>query len=183
MAENPSGPKELFPELFEPVYFGATLATFETIDTIPDPHLISNVMIVPFTDKGWVAIRTAEFGWGFPGGTLEPGEGWQDGLHREAMEEAGVEVLSFHPFAVHRFDASERYRPHLPFPVSLRLIGTGLVKRVADPKPVDGGETVLEVAEMPLEDLVAAIRADGSPAASLVKLAARYADEHDLPRP
>lgn len=182
MAGLPDDPRQLFPELFEPVYYGPNLVTFETIDAPPDPHLISNVMIVPFTADGWVAIRTAEFGWGFPGGTLEPGEGWEEGLKREAMEEAGAEVLSFHPFAVHRFDASERYRPHLPFPVSLRIIGTGWVRLVAEPQPVEGGETILEVAEMPLDDLIAAIRANDSPAASLLALAAMYADEHNLRR-
>ena len=170
--------QQRFPALFEPIRFGPTLVRFEMTDGPPDEALISNVMIVPYTPQGWVAIRTSEFGWGFPGGTLEEGETWREGLDREAMEEAGAEVISFQPFAIHRFEAKVPYRPHLPFPQSVRLIGHGEVRLVATPTPVHGGETILEVVELPHHELVAAISLENQAAADLLTIAAEVRDSH-----
>jgi 8-oxo-dGTP diphosphatase len=50
--------------------------------------------------------------YGVPGGRLEPGEAWQDGLQREVMEETGLTVTIGEPLYVGEWRPVIRDVPH-----------------------------------------------------------------------
>ena len=55
-------------------------------------HLVSVAGLVT-NDKGEILLVKSPWrGWEYPGGLIEPGETFQEALHREIREEAGVEV-------------------------------------------------------------------------------------------
>ena len=58
-----------------------------------DPtHLVSVAALVT-NEKGEILLVNSPWrGWEYPGGLIEPGETFQEALHREIREEAGVEV-------------------------------------------------------------------------------------------
>ena len=119
----------------------------------PPVELVSNINIVPFDDTGWLIVRQ-EVGWGIVGGTLEPGETYMDSLKRELLEEAGCELINFKLMGALRMEflTEQPYRPHLPFPVSYRLVGVGEVRRITTPTNPADGEEILEVATFGLEE-------------------------------
>ena len=144
----------------------------------PPPELVSNVSIAPFDDTGWLIIRD-QAGWGIVGGTLEPGETYLEALRRELREEAGCELLSYDLFGALRMEflSDEPYRPHLPFPVSYRLLGVGEVRRVGAPTNPAGGEVITAVATFPLDEacrLLATWPDDGPLLADIYRFAAAF---------
>ena len=55
-------------------------------------HLVSVAAMV-YNDRGQILLVKSPWrGWEYPGGLIEPGETFQEALHREIREEAGVEV-------------------------------------------------------------------------------------------
>lgn len=55
-------------------------------------HLVSVAALVS-NDKGDILLVKSPWrGWEYPGGLIEPGETFQQALHREIREESGVEV-------------------------------------------------------------------------------------------
>ena len=55
-------------------------------------HLVSVAALVT-NDNGEILLVNSPWrGWEYPGGLIEPGETFQQALHREIREEAGVEV-------------------------------------------------------------------------------------------
>ncbi len=55
-------------------------------------HLVSVAGLVT-NDKGQILLVKSPWrGWEYPGGLIEPGETFQEALHREIREESGVEV-------------------------------------------------------------------------------------------
>lgn len=55
-------------------------------------HLVSVAALVT-NEKGEILLVKSPWrGWEYPGGLIEPGETFQQALHREIREEAGVEV-------------------------------------------------------------------------------------------
>ncbi|MGB1749860.1 MAG: NUDIX hydrolase [Dehalococcoidia bacterium] len=112
---------EKYPELFGKIFWkwGPITAQFSLTTQAPPPSQISNVRIVPFVGDQVVVIDKSELGnWDHPVGTLEPGENWQNALHREAMEEAGARVDNFEVFG--RLSCASHnpqpFRSHLPYP-------------------------------------------------------------------
>ena len=55
-------------------------------------HLVSVAALIT-NDKGEILLVNSPWrGWEYPGGLIEPGETFQEALHREVREEAGVEI-------------------------------------------------------------------------------------------
>lgn len=144
-------PKD-YPILFEEYTWpwGPVKIKFEL--EFPPDELLSNVNIVPYDQDGWLIVRD-ENGWGAIGGTMEPNESYSQTLKRELMEEAGYQLVNARFAGAFRMEflTDKPYRPHLPFPVSYRLLMVGEVKKIAEPENPDGGEQVLEVGSFPIQ--------------------------------
>ena len=55
-------------------------------------HLVSVAALVT-NDQGEILLVNSPWrGWEYPGGLIEPGETFQEALHREVREESGVEI-------------------------------------------------------------------------------------------
>lgn len=67
--------------------------------------------------------------YGLPGGHLEPGEAWQDGLRREVVEETGLEIDILRPIYV------GEWRPVIKG-VQNQIVATFLICRAKDPSGV-----------------------------------------------
>ena len=58
-----------------------------------DPtHLVSVAAMVTNENGEILLVKSPLRGWEYPGGLIEPRETFQDALHREVREEAGVEI-------------------------------------------------------------------------------------------
>lgn len=55
-------------------------------------HLVSCAGLVTNEQGQILLVKSPWRGWEYPGGLIEPGESFQDALHREIREESGVEV-------------------------------------------------------------------------------------------
>ena len=55
-------------------------------------HLVSVAGLVTNSEGKILLVNSPWRGWEYPGGLIEPGETFQQALHREIREEAGVEV-------------------------------------------------------------------------------------------
>lgn len=55
-------------------------------------HLVSVAGLVTNAEGKILLVNSPWRGWEYPGGLIEPGETFQEALHREIREEAGVEV-------------------------------------------------------------------------------------------
>ena len=142
-----------YPLLFKEtqVEWGPLTVQFQ-MGAIPE-HLISNVTICGHVGDDWVIIRL-DSGWSETGGTLEPGESYNDAIRRELLEEAGAELVSdFRLFGGYRMvsSADGPYRPHLPYPVSYRAVGIGEIRIITHPTNPSDGEQVREVGSFPLD--------------------------------
>lgn len=138
-----------FPNLTRPFHWswGPIDGQFEMLPSNLDESLIAHVRIVPFVGDMTVVIRFDNGDWDHPGGTLEPGELYLDAVRRELSEEAGAELHSFTPFGVFNCHSrrDEPYRPHLPYPDFIHLIGYAEVDLLHNPTNPPGGEKVVEV--------------------------------------
>ena len=55
-------------------------------------HLVSVAGLVTNAEGKILLVNSPWRGWEYPGGLIEPGETFQEALHREIREESGVEV-------------------------------------------------------------------------------------------
>jgi len=135
-----------YPTLSNEIGWGPVTSRFQTY-AIPDESYISNISIVPMVGDQYVMMQIESGAWELIGGTLEPNEPYMDGLKREIAEELGAELLSFHlfgHFSCHS-TADKPYRPHIPHPDFIRLLGYGEVQISGKPLNPEDGETVIAV--------------------------------------
>lgn len=170
-----------FPHLFEEHTWpwGPVNTVFEPSE--PPVELVSNINIAPFDHTGWLIVRQ-QIGWGIVGGTLEPGETYMDTLTRELLEESGCELVNFEILGALRMEflTEQPYRPHLPFPVSYRLLGVGEVRRISHPTNPADREEILEVATLGLEEACRRLKMrpdDGPLLAEIYRYAATLREE------
>lgn len=147
-------PKRDFPNLFQETVWGAVKCQFELRDSPPPANLIGNVNLVPFVSDRWLLIRLQNGEWDIPGGTLEPGESHLDAIRRELLEEAGARLVTFEPLGAWRCrsSASRPYRSHLPHAEFYRFVGYGEVEVVGEPQNPEGGELVVIVECVSVEE-------------------------------
>ncbi len=165
-----------YPHLFSEVVWPwePVRAEFMLLETLPPVNLISNVNIVPHIGEDWVAIQLEDGTWEVPGGTLEPGEGYLDTIHRELMEEVGAQLLSCQVFGAWKCYSltAKPYRPYLPFPQYYRLTLYGEIKILGSPTNPSVGEKVINVELASLETTMGRFRAQNRHAlAELYQLA------------
>lgn len=55
-------------------------------------HFVSVAALVTNDNGQILLVKSPWRGWEYPGGLVEPGETFQEALHREVREEAGVEI-------------------------------------------------------------------------------------------
>ena len=55
-------------------------------------HLVSVAALVTNDAGDILLVKSPWRGWEYPGGLIEPGETFQEALHREVREESGVEI-------------------------------------------------------------------------------------------
>ena len=98
--------------------------------------------IIPFvSDSQCLVTRRANGKWVLPGGTLEPGENWEEAGRRELLEETGSILGKLHPIGMyHCVSRDDRPRlPHFPHPEHVRVVSWADVVRKnedrADPDP------------------------------------------------
>ncbi len=165
---------EQFPVLSNTIDWGIVQSKFSLIQQVEDESLISNVSIIPHIGDRYVIIQLENGKWELPGGTLEPGEHYMDGLKRELMEEAGAQLLDYHIFGQFYCEstADKPYRPHIPHPHFIRILGFGEVKIVGRPSNPADGEQVMSVAAAEIEEAVRRFeRIDRHDIAEMYKLA------------
>ncbi len=168
-------PDEATAVLLEPCGFGPVTLHLEFGFEIPPASEHANIRLVPFSGDEVVISRCEEFGWMLPGGTLEAGERWLEAAARELREEAGCRLLAAVPFAWMRGHTSEPtpWRDHLPHPDFVHLIAVAEVAVEDHPEPVAGGEHIVEVRSLPVEDAVTLlVEAGEHRAAALVAVGA-----------
>ncbi|WP_282937254.1 NUDIX domain-containing protein [Paenibacillus sp. RC67] len=146
--------KELYPNLFREHNWGRIISNFEVFNNVPE-RLISNINIVPFINRKCILIQLDNGNWEIPGGTLEANESYQSALDRELVEEAGARLVSsFTIFGAWKFisSAEKPYRPHLPHPIYYRVVGYGDVELASVPLIPEGGENVVAVEAMTIQE-------------------------------
>ncbi|GAA3413691.1 NUDIX hydrolase [Paenibacillus hodogayensis] len=144
-----------FPTLNQPMTSGTVSWKF-VLNSQFEESLVSNISIVPTVMDQYVMMKLSNGDWELAGGTLEPDEAYLECLRREVMEELGAELIHYRIFG--HFDcfnhAKEPYRPHLPFPHFVRVMGTGEVNIVTKPLNPEGGEEVVAVEVVDIEEAV-----------------------------
>ncbi|PQP83115.1 NUDIX hydrolase [Paenibacillus sp. PCH8] len=146
---------ELFPALSTSIHWGIIEAEFR-LNEIVDETLVSNISIIPFVGDQCVVFQLENGDWELPGGTLEAGERYMDGLKRELMEELGRNYDPIRIFGQFHCTSSmlEPYRPHIPHPHFVRIIGYGDVKLVGDPLNPEDGEQVVAVEVVEIDEAI-----------------------------
>ena len=96
----------LYPALSKDIQWGVVRARFAFGDEIEESK-VSNVTILPFAGDRRIIFQVADGSWELPGGTLEPGESYMEGLRREVREELGAELESFRVFGQFRCESSK----------------------------------------------------------------------------
>ncbi|WP_424765863.1 NUDIX domain-containing protein [Paenibacillus sp. sgz302251] len=144
-----------FPTLSKGIVIGFVENCF-SLDYEVDAAMISNISIIPTVDEQYVVMKIDNGKWELAGGTLEPNEYHMDALAREVREELGAELVSYTPFGCFRCQsfAEEPYRPHIPHPNFVRMIGYGEVAIVGEPLNPPDGEQVVAVEVVDIAEAV-----------------------------
>ncbi|PZD96277.1 NUDIX hydrolase [Paenibacillus sambharensis] len=154
-----------YPVLSRPMDQGYIEARFVPVEGIEavDESLVSNVSIIPVVGGQYAVMQLSDGRWELAGGTLEPGEHYMNALRREVMEELGAELVSFRLMAqiINHSSAPKPYRPHIPHPVCIRLIGYGEIQVVCSPLNPPDGEQVAAVETVSIDEAVRRFRSIG----------------------
>ncbi|WP_138751685.1 NUDIX hydrolase [Paenibacillus sinopodophylli] len=144
-----------YPALSKHIVWGAVENCFSPNYEV-DIALVSNISIIPTVGDGYVVMQLEDGRWELIGGTLEPDEHHMDALVREAKEEIGAEMVNYTLFGCFNChsSASEPYRPHIPHPNFVRLVGYGEVKLTGKPLNPPDGEQVALVEVVPIDEAV-----------------------------
>ena len=137
-----------YPDLFKPAVWSEIVAVQFYAAQVADESLIGNVNIVPFVGDKVVIVRTEAGTYEIPGGTLEPDEPYLETIKRELMEEAGAHLKSdFVPcgYWLCRSLLPQPYRPYLPHPEFIRLVGYGQIDLISTPGNPEDGEQIAAV--------------------------------------
>lgn len=151
-----------FPNLSKEIVYGYVSNSFTT-EIVTDESLISNISIIPTAGDDYVVMQLEDGRWELAGGTLEPAEHHMAALTREVREELGAELLSYTLFGCFQCHstAKEPYRPHIPHPNFVRLVGYGEVRLVHPPLNPPDGEQVAAVEIVNIEEAVRRFQAIG----------------------
>lgn len=143
-----------FSALFGDVCWGDLSCQFGLVDAAPPADTIGNVNVIPFIGDQCLMMRLGDGTVGMPGGTLEPGEDYWTAITRELMEEMGAGLLTFEPLGTWHCHSSSSgpYRPHLPHPDFNRFVGYGDVEIIGVPTIPEGGEDVVAVDLVSVEE-------------------------------
>lgn len=144
-----------FPALSNNLDWGIVKANFTLTKTI-DEDLVSNVSIIPYNGDKYIVFQIDNGMWELPGGTLESGENYINALRREVMEELGGELVTYEVFGkfICESSAEKPYKSHIPHPMFDRIIGYGEVNLVGKPLNPDGGEKVIAVELVNIEEAI-----------------------------
>ncbi|OMF37522.1 NUDIX hydrolase [Paenibacillus sp. FSL H8-0548] len=144
-----------YPALSKGIVWGAVENCF-SLDYEVDEASISNISIIPMVGDQYVIMKIDNGKWELIGGTLEPDEFYMDALVREVKEEIGAELVNYKPFGCFKCQssASEPYRPHIPHPHFVRLVGYGEVHIVGAPLNPPDGEQVIAVEVVAIEEAI-----------------------------
>lgn len=144
-----------FPTLSNSIDWGIVKANFSFTNTV-DEALVSNVSLIPYAGDEYVVLQIDNGNWELPGGTLESGERYIDALKREVMEELGAQLITYEVFGQFNCEsiAEKPYKPHIPHPKFLRIVGYGEVKIVSKPLNPVGGEQVIAVETVSIEEAI-----------------------------
>ncbi len=170
-----------YPSLFAPAMWDPLHVQFILDEGVPSGAPIANVNTVPFLGDHVLVVRLDNGRVEMPGGTLEPGEHYEQAIARELMEEAGAELRSFSPVGYWRCfsTAPSPYRPHVPHPTFARLVGISDVLIVGPPSNPEGGERVVSVDALSVQEAAEHFIASGRPdLAELYRLASAIRRMH-----
>ncbi len=151
-----------YPALSDEIDWGIIRAKFKlSVDF--DERLVSNVSIIPYVEEKYVIFQIDNGMWELPGGTLEAGEVYLEALEREVMEELGAELMIYNVFGFFECEsaADKPYKPHIPHPNFIRIVGYGEVKLVGKPLNPAGGEQVIAVEIVEIDEAIARFREIG----------------------
>ena len=115
---------------------------FRGFESEPASTICGASYVIPFVSDSHCLVTRRENGkWVLPGGTLEPGENWEEAGRRELLEETGSILSKLHPIGMyHCVSRNDRARlPHVPHPAHVRVVSwanvVGEIEDKADPDP------------------------------------------------
>lgn len=105
--------------------------------------------VIPFVSETHCLVTRRSNGkWVLPGGTVEPGESWEEAGRRELLEETGWVPGRLRPMGMYYcISRSDRPRlPHVPHPVHVRVVSwADVVPNTEDRSDPDPHSGIVEV--------------------------------------